>query len=175
MYPLRVQFKLTTSDSISSIPTLLYNPTLISFSASWRGSVFVGLRLALLIRVYLYRSSFFNKEVIFVNGLKSAIEEKNLYETLKCIKDQMDALRSVRSGTDREKTENALRLLIQEIERIKNEKASWEEYMAMALLMPLGDVWNHTLSGKTVNNLCGIYQLPENIVSRRVEEVQIFK
>ena len=110
-----------------------------------------------------------------MNGLKSAIEEKNLYETLKCIKDQMDALRSVRSGTDREKTENALRLLIQEIERIKNEKASWEEYMAMALLMPLGDVWNHTLSGKTVNNLCGIYQLPENIVSRRVEEVQIFK
>ena len=55
-----------------------------------------------------------------MNGLKSAIEEKNLYETLKYIEEQMDALRSVRSGTDREKTENVLRLLIQEIERIKN-------------------------------------------------------
>lgn len=51
-------------------------------------------------------------------------------------------------------------------------KASWEEYMAMAMLMPIGDIWNHILSGKTVNDLCEIYQLPENIVSRRVEEVQ---
>lgn len=55
-----------------------------------------------------------------MKNLRSAIEGKNQYETLKCIEERMDALRSVRSGVEREKTENTLRLLIQEVERIKN-------------------------------------------------------
>ena len=51
-------------------------------------------------------------------------------------------------------------------------KASWEEYMATAMLMPYEDVEQAIREGKTVEELSKAYGLPESIVSRRVEDVK---